>query len=59
MKQEEDSDASSDDETAFVSMSDRWKEEWNHGVQVIFILLYFLLFCVKSSEYYYLKFDII
>ncbi|EFO21171.1 PHD-finger family protein [Loa loa] len=34
MKQEEDSDASSDDETAFVSMSDRWKEEWNHGVQV-------------------------
>uniref|UniRef100_A0A1I7V8Q8 PHD-type domain-containing protein n=1 Tax=Loa loa TaxID=7209 RepID=A0A1I7V8Q8_LOALO len=31
---EEDSDASSDDETAFVSMSDRWKEEWNHGVQV-------------------------
>ncbi|VBB32174.1 unnamed protein product [Acanthocheilonema viteae] len=34
MKQEEDSDASSDDEAAFVSMSDRWKEEWNHGVQV-------------------------
>ncbi|VDO53448.1 unnamed protein product [Brugia timori] len=34
MKQEEDSDASSDDETVFVSMSDRWKEEWNHGVQV-------------------------
>uniref|UniRef100_A0A158Q908 PHD-type domain-containing protein n=1 Tax=Elaeophora elaphi TaxID=1147741 RepID=A0A158Q908_9BILA len=34
MKQEEDSDASSDDETTFVSMSDRWKEEWNHGVQV-------------------------
>ncbi|MCP9258323.1 Protein Jade-3 [Dirofilaria immitis] len=34
MKQEEDSDASSDDEMAFVPMSDRWKEEWNHGVQV-------------------------
>lgn len=38
MKQGEDSDASSDDETTFVSMSDRWKEEWNHGVQVIFFL---------------------
>ncbi|CAG9534829.1 unnamed protein product [Cercopithifilaria johnstoni] len=34
MKQEEDSDASSDDEATFVAMSDRWKEEWNHGVQV-------------------------
>uniref|UniRef100_A0A915PMZ6 Uncharacterized protein n=1 Tax=Setaria digitata TaxID=48799 RepID=A0A915PMZ6_9BILA len=34
MKQEEDSDASSDDENTFIPMSDRWKEEWNHGVQV-------------------------
>ncbi|VDK87453.1 unnamed protein product [Onchocerca ochengi] len=34
MKQEEYSDTSSDDETAFVSMSDHWKEEWNRGVQV-------------------------
>ncbi|VDK83417.1 unnamed protein product [Litomosoides sigmodontis] len=34
MKQGEDSDASSDDEATFISMSDRWKEEWNHGVQV-------------------------
>ncbi|VDO61019.1 unnamed protein product [Onchocerca flexuosa] len=34
MKEEEDSDTSSDDETAFMSMSDHWKEEWNRGVQV-------------------------
>lgn len=35
MKQEQNSDSSSDEDDNFVPISDRWKEDWNYGVQVV------------------------